>query len=274
MFDLKTITLTKQLCKEMADDEDGIGSGLAINALIGLDPKSYILKEEGEKYTEKYDVKENILKLSDLKENPKDSLIFDVVYEKSLAFKVTTGISTHQDNPSLSSFPRFLPSLEAGFAYKYDDVSMIDESRKLWSKFGPAAKPKPPEPPQGPPEDPALIGSPTKPEDPTGPIKPCYNAGKGGYLLRNPENPGKSDPDGSFNSKEAAEPCEPEPVTPEPIGGYVPNCFNAGHGGYLLRNPENPDWSGPDGSFNRYLLRNPKNPGWSDPDGSFNPKEE
>ena len=44
----------------MADDEDGIGSGLAVNALIGLDPKSYILKEEGEKYTEKYDVKENI----------------------------------------------------------------------------------------------------------------------------------------------------------------------------------------------------------------------
>ena len=156
---------------------------LAINALIGLDPKSYILKEEGEKYTEKYDVKENILKLSDLKENPKDSLIFDVVYEKSLAFKVTTGISTYQDNPSLSSFPRFLPSLEAGFAYKYDDVSMIDESRKLWSKFGPTAKPKPPDQPQGPPEDPALIGRPTN-QRITGPIKPCYNAGKGGYLLR------------------------------------------------------------------------------------------
>ena len=45
---------------------------------------------------------------------------------KISAFKVTTGISTHQDN-LLSSFPRFLPSLEAGFAYKYDDVSMIDE---------------------------------------------------------------------------------------------------------------------------------------------------
>ena len=121
-------------CKEIANDDDGIGTGIAVNGLIGFE-------DRGNKYKYKYNdptmgevergAKKNIVMLKEAMQHKRA----DIVTDASLAFKLTTGFSTIHDSPNTSEFPRYAPSVEAGFAYKFPEVSLLPgRDGSLWDK--------------------------------------------------------------------------------------------------------------------------------------------